>query len=96
MTQPSPSEPRAGAALSPAFVRRVLFLVAVGIVLIATWQLLDVLLLAFGAVIVAVVLRSVAEPIEKHTPLSGGLSLAQQQGGELTISKEEGSLSLVE
>ena len=27
---------------------------------------------------------------------SGGLSLAQQQGGELTISKEEGSLSLVE
>jgi hypothetical protein len=27
---------------------------------------------------------------------TGGLSLAQQQGGELTISRKEGSLSLVE
>lgn len=74
MTQSS--ESRAGSALSPAFVRRVLFLVGVGIVLLAAWQLLDVLLLAFGAVIVAVVLRSLSEPIEKHTPLGQGASLA--------------------
>lgn len=76
MTQDSPSGQSSGSALSPAFVRRVLFLVGVGVVLLAAWQLLDVLLLAFGAVIVAVVLRSLAEPIEKHTPLGQGLSLA--------------------
>ena len=74
MTQSSAS--RAGSALSPASVRRILFLVGVGIVLLAAWQLLDVLLLAFGAVIVAVVLRSLSEPIEKHTPLGQGSSLA--------------------
>lgn len=40
-----------------------------------TWQLASVVLLAFGAVIIAVLLRSLAEPIRDHTPFGDGASL---------------------
>ncbi|WP_333588012.1 AI-2E family transporter, partial [Phenylobacterium sp.] len=62
-------------SLSPGFVRRVLFLVGVGVVLLVLWQLLDVLLLAFGSILIAVLLRAVGDPIHRFTPLNEGLSL---------------------
>jgi predicted PurR-regulated permease PerM len=75
---PAPSEKTnraSAAALSASFVRRVLFLVGVGLVLVVAWKLLDVMLLVFGAVLVAVLLRSLADPIHRLTPLPEGLSL---------------------
>lgn len=40
------------------------------------WQFADVLLLGFAAVLFAILLRTVAEPIERFTPISGRWSLA--------------------
>lgn len=57
------------------FVRRVLFVFAAAVLLLLAWKLASVLLLAFGAVIIAVLLRSIANPIRDHTPLNDGLSL---------------------
>jgi predicted PurR-regulated permease PerM len=56
------------------FLRRVLLalLVAGALVVLALvlWQLLDVLVVVFGAVLFATVLHAVADPIAAHTPLS--------------------------
>lgn len=71
-TPPPPHEHR---ALDRVFVRRVLFVVAVVVLVFLAWRLVNVFLLAFGAVIVAVMLRSLADPIDRRTPLNKGLSL---------------------
>nr|WP_240454702.1 AI-2E family transporter [Caulobacter sp. 17J65-9] len=64
-----------GRGLDPAFVRRVLFVVGVVIAVLVAWRLLHVLLLLFGATLVAVLLHAIADPIQKHTPLSRKWSL---------------------
>lgn len=53
-------------------------LVSAGIVIAALvlWQLTHLLLLVFSAVLIAVLLRSIAQPISEHTPLTEGWSLA--------------------
>ena len=61
---------------APSFVRRTLIVVAVAAIALLCWQLVDVFVLAFGAVIVAVLLRSIADPIRDRTPLNDGASLA--------------------
>lgn len=71
----APAKTPKATSLSPIFVRRVLFLVGVGIVLLVAWQLIDVMLLIFGAILVAVLLRALGAPIHKLTPLNEGLSL---------------------
>ncbi len=43
---------------------------------IAAWRLTDVLLLIFAAVVVSVMLRALAEPIARHTPLPPPVALA--------------------
>lgn len=63
-------------AITRSFARRTWFQFAVAVFLIICWQLADVLLLAFGAVIVAVLLRSLADPIRDRTPLNDAASLA--------------------
>lgn len=63
-------------ALDPTFVKRTLFQFFVGAALFVAWQLASVFLLAFGAIVVAVLLRSIANPIRDHTPLAGGPALA--------------------
>jgi len=51
--------------------------IAVAVVLLLVlWQLGGVLLLAFAAVLVALGLKSLADPIARHTPLGDGSSLA--------------------
>lgn len=52
-----------------------LFLVGVAIVALVAWRLIDVMLLVFGSILVAVLLRSLSSPIHRHTPLPEGLSL---------------------
>jgi predicted PurR-regulated permease PerM len=62
------------------FTRRVL--VAVGIttsaalLLLLLWYAVDVLLLAFAGILLAIFLRGLSDWVSEHTPLSGGWSLA--------------------
>ena len=67
------AEPAGGA--DRTFVRRVLFVLAAVALVFLAWRLATVLLLVFGAVIVAVLLRSLADPIRDRTPLNDSLSL---------------------
>jgi predicted PurR-regulated permease PerM len=50
-------------------------LIALVLVGVLAWQLASVLLLVFGAVVIAALLKALAEPVSRHTPLSQGLSL---------------------
>lgn len=67
--------PDAAPALSRTFIRRTWYLFAAATIVFVGWQLADVALLAFAAVIVAVLLRSIADPIHRKTPLGEGPSL---------------------
>jgi predicted PurR-regulated permease PerM len=49
------------------------YIVIIGGLLV--WQLYDVLLLVFSAVLVACILRSLSDALERHTPLSSGWAL---------------------
>jgi predicted PurR-regulated permease PerM len=69
------SDPGPDHALTRCFVRRTWYVFATAGLLFVAWQLADVALLAFAAVIVAVMLRSVADPIRDHSPLGEGASL---------------------
>jgi predicted PurR-regulated permease PerM len=57
------------------FIRRVLIVLALAALAYLIWQLTDVLLLVFGAVVVAVVLRSCANLIARRTPIPKRWSL---------------------
>lgn len=59
-----------------AFLRRILIVVGVGAACLLVWRLREVLLLLFGASIVALILRSLSEPIARRTRLGDILSLA--------------------
>lgn len=70
------SERQAGGAWlrhpTTALVRIIIAIV----LLIVLWQLVGVALLVFAAILVAVGLRAVADPIERHTPLGEGAAFA--------------------
>ncbi|HVV93810.1 MAG TPA: AI-2E family transporter [Hyphomicrobiales bacterium] len=57
------------------FFRRVIIVAAVVAFAVAVWELTDVLLLAFGAILVALMLQLIAEPIERWTPLKHNFAL---------------------
>ncbi|MFN3667909.1 MAG: AI-2E family transporter [Brevundimonas sp.] len=59
-----------------AFARRTAIVLGAIIGLLLLWQLSGALLVAFGAVIVAVLLRGIADPIARRTPLGEGASVA--------------------
>lgn len=59
-----------------AFARRTAFVFGVAAALFLIWQLSGVFLLAFAAIIVAVLLRSIADPIAARTPLPEGAAVA--------------------
>lgn len=56
-------------ALDPDFMRRTLFVTAVVVVVLVAWRLIEVLLLLFGAVLIGVLLRTLAEPIQRYARL---------------------------
>jgi predicted PurR-regulated permease PerM len=58
------------------FVRRVLIVIALGALAALLWRLSEVLLLAFGAVVIAVILRATADLIARYTPMAKRWSLA--------------------
>ena len=47
------------------FVRRVLIVLAIGVLALAAWVLLDIFLLLFAAVLVALILHTLAAPFER-------------------------------
>lgn len=57
-------------------VRVMLTAVAIFVVLAVVWKLLDLLVLVFGAVVIAVLIRALSDWIDDHTPVSGGWSVA--------------------
>jgi predicted PurR-regulated permease PerM len=57
-------------------VRVMLTAVAIFVVLAAAWKLLDLLILVFGALVIAVLIRALADWIADRTPLKGGWSVA--------------------
>ena len=73
--------PREGHATPPAdrrdetFVRRLLIILAIGLLGLVIYLLSDVLLLFFGSILVAVILRSIANPLMERTGLSERMSL---------------------
>jgi predicted PurR-regulated permease PerM len=58
-----------------AFLRRVLIVASVVVLALLAWHLVDVLLLVFGAVLAAVLLRALADPIARATPLPDALAV---------------------
>lgn len=62
-----------------AFARRVLIAVGITMTVVALlmllWYAVDILLLIFAGILLAVLLRAPADWLARHTPLSGGLSL---------------------
>lgn len=62
-------------SISRAFVRRTWYVLAAIVALAVAWQLASVVLLVFSAIIVAVMLRSISDPIRDRTPLGDKSSL---------------------
>jgi len=80
------SPPRPELPASDAFfVRRVLIFVGIVALAAALYALSDILLLIFGAILVAVVLRTLARPIQDGTPLSERLALLAAGLGILAV-----------
>ena len=68
--------PTTAAPLSEAaFIRRVFIVVGIVVLVAALYLLSDLMLLIFGAVLVAVTLRAIALPIQRGTTLGQRLSL---------------------
>lgn len=61
---------------SSGFTRALIQIIVLGALVLLGWKLADVLLLLFGAIIVAVALRSLAAPLEMHLRLSPRLAVA--------------------
>lgn len=72
---PRPTLPAPTSLPLAPFALRVLVVVAIAAALFLAWQLASVALLAFGTIIVAVLLRSMAAPIRNRTPLGDAASL---------------------
>jgi len=58
------------------FIRRVLIAVAIGASALLLWHLRDVLVLLFGAILVATIFRAVASPFQKYLHLPERLAVA--------------------
>lgn len=58
------------------FVRKLLLIVGIGAFALAFWRLSDVLLLAFGSILLALVLRGLADIVSGRTRISEGVAVA--------------------
>jgi predicted PurR-regulated permease PerM len=73
MANPTSASGRSG---DLAFVRRVFIVVMIGALVAAVWALSDILLLLFGAILVAVTLHAIAAPLQTHLGLGPRSALA--------------------
>jgi len=76
----APSPPRVHAGLRPA-VRRPMLIAALLVLGLLVWRLADVLLMAFGAVLVAILLHALAGPLVRRTGVPRPLALALAVAG---------------
>ncbi len=74
MTEDSPPKMR-DRLLPGIFVARTLFVLGAAAAFVLSAKLAPLFLLIFGAVVVAVILRSVADPLTRWTPIKGGWSV---------------------
>lgn len=58
------------------FVRRVLITVAIGGAVLLLWQLRPVLVLLFGAILIASIFRAIAAPMQKHLKIPERIAVA--------------------
>ncbi|MGH9811451.1 MAG: AI-2E family transporter, partial [Terriglobia bacterium] len=87
-----PRSETAGDLTDIVFVRRVLIAVAILALAAALYALSDILLLIFGAILVAVVLRAIARPIRAGTSMSERLSLLASGLGVIVVLGATGYL----
>jgi predicted PurR-regulated permease PerM len=88
-----PSEPPSSYDIPDAlFVRRVLIFVGIVAFAAALYLLSDILLLIFGSVLFAVVLRAIARPIRKGTSMSERLALLAAGIGVIVVLGAAGYL----
>lgn len=71
-----PTVPATPSSAEQQFVRKVFIVIAIGGLVATVWALADILLLLFGAVLVAVLLRAIADPFAHYLRLPEGLALA--------------------
>jgi len=69
------AEVRNGQSTHSSFIARVLTVLALVSLFFLLWQLRTMLLLVFGAVVVAVILRAMAAPIARYTPVREGMAV---------------------
>ena len=69
------AEKKTAKAKDSDLVRHAMIVVAVAAGAFLLWQLRFVVLLLFGAVVIATVIRAIAEPITKHLRVPDGLAV---------------------
>ena len=69
------AEPSERVSSESVFIRRVLIVIALVALALFAWQLRDILLMIFGAVVIATLLRSFADLICKWLPMPPGVGL---------------------
>ena len=72
---PENTSEKIGDALSTGFIQKVLFVLLAGALAFLAFKLLNLWLLIFGAILIATVLRGLAEPLIRYTPLTPTLSV---------------------
>lgn len=76
-SRPTSPRPESSGALSlGAYATRVLVAVAIASIAFLLWRVLDVLILIFAGIVLAVVFRSLAGPLVRYTPLPEGPAVA--------------------
>ena len=72
-------------ALDIGFIQRVLFIIVAIAASLLIFKLLGLWLLIFGAIVIATVLRALAEPLIKYTPLNDTLAILTVLVGVLAV-----------
>jgi predicted PurR-regulated permease PerM len=72
----SESDGKSRSAADALFVRRVLIAVAIGGGVLVLWQVRAVLVLLFGAILIATIFRAIAAPLQKHLHLPERFAVA--------------------
>ena len=70
------TEPKEQAGYETPFVRRVILTVAIAAGALLLWELRAVLVLLFGAILIAIIFRAIAAPLQKHLRLPERLAVA--------------------
>jgi predicted PurR-regulated permease PerM len=82
MTGPSTASERKA---DLAFVRRIFIVVGIGALIAAVWALTDILILLFGAILFAVMVHTIAAPLQVRLAMGPRLAISVAGGGMLAL-----------